>query len=318
MRPSLVSNILQLIGNTPLVKLGSVVGSPTTHATVWGKCEMQNPGGSVKDRIALAMIEAAEKAGRLTPGKSVLVEPTSGNTGIGLALVASVKGYRLKLTMPESMSLERRKLLQSYGAELVLTPEDRTMEGAVTKAVELCQQPDHVMLQQFENPANPEIHRRTTAPEIIDQMAGLSIDGFVSPVGTGGTITGVGEVLRKHNPDIKIVAVEPQRSPVLSGGDPGPHKIQGIGAGFIPAVLNTEVYNEVVPVHDADAYRMKTRLAREEGLFVGISAGAGVVAAAKLAAELGPGKHIVTILCDTGERYFSLDGYFDDAGNLKA
>lgn len=314
----MVSNILELIGKTPLCKLRRVIGPSQTHATVWGKCEMQNPGGSVKDRIALAMIEAAEKKGRLTPGKTVLVEPTSGNTGIGLALVASVKGYRLKLTMPESMSLERRKLLQSYGAELVLTPEDRTMEGAVSRAIELCQQPDHVMLQQFENPANPEIHRRTTAPEIIEQMSGLSIDGFVSPVGTGGTITGVGEVLREHNPNIKIIAVEPERSPVLSGGEPGPHKIQGIGAGFIPAVLNTAIYNEVMPISDADAYRMKIRLAREEGLFVGISAGAGMVAAQKLAAELGPGKNVVTILCDTGERYFSLDSYFDDAGNLRS
>ncbi|MGB1277776.1 MAG: cysteine synthase A, partial [Nannocystaceae bacterium] len=312
-----VANILELIGNTPLVKLRRVAGSEKSHASVWGKCEMQNPGGSVKDRIALAMIEAAEASGRLIPGKSVLVEPTSGNTGIGLALVAAVKGYRLKLTMPESMSLERRKLLKAYGAQLVLTPEDRTMEGAVSRALELCEQPDHVMLQQFENPANPEIHRRTTAPEIIAQMEGLSIDGFVSPVGTGGTITGVGEVLRQHNPELQVVAVEPARSPVLAGGDPGPHKIQGIGAGFIPSVLNRDVFDHIEAIDDQEAYEMKTRLAREEGLLVGISAGAGVVAAERLAAKLGPGKNVVTILCDTGERYFSLDEYFTDSGESR-
>ncbi|MGB1015210.1 MAG: cysteine synthase A [Nannocystaceae bacterium] len=309
--------MLELIGNTPLVKLRRVAGSEKSHASVWGKCEMQNPGGSVKDRIALAMIEAAEASGRLIPGKSVLVEPTSGNTGIGLALVAAVKGYRLKLTMPESMSLERRKLLKAYGAQLVLTPEDRTMEGAVSRALELCEQPDHVMLQQFENPANPEIHRRTTAPEIIAQMEGLSIDGFVSPVGTGGTITGVGEVLRQHNPELQVVAVEPARSPVLAGGDPGPHKIQGIGAGFIPSVLNRDVFDHIEAIDDQEAYEMKTRLAREEGLLVGISAGAGVVAAERLAAKLGPGKNVVTILCDTGERYFSLDEYFTDSGESR-
>lgn len=316
-RPNQVANILELIGNTPLVKLRRVAGSEKSHASVWGKCEMQNPGGSVKDRIALAMIEAAEASGRLIPGKSVLVEPTSGNTGIGLALVAAVKGYRLKLTMPESMSLERRKLLKAYGAQLVLTPEDRTMEGAVSRALELCEQPDHVMLQQFENPANPEIHRRTTAPEIIAQMEGLSIDGFVSPVGTGGTITGVGEVLRQHNPELQVVAVEPARSPVLAGGDPGPHKIQGIGAGFIPSVLNRDVFDHIEAIDDQEAYEMKTRLAREEGLLVGISAGAGVVAAERLAAKLGPGKNVVTILCDTGERYFSLDEYFTDSGESR-
>ncbi|MCA9693081.1 MAG: pyridoxal-phosphate dependent enzyme, partial [Myxococcales bacterium] len=233
-RPCLVKNILELIGNTPLVRLRHVAGPQETHATVWGKCEMMNPGGSVKDRIALAMIEAAEARGVITPGKSVLVEPTSGNTGIGLALVAAVKGYRLILTMPESMSLERRNLLKAYGAELVLTAEERTMEGAVAKAEELCRRPDHVMLQQFRNPANPEIHRRTTGQELLAQMTGLSIDGFVAAVGTGGTITGAGDVLRGHNPEIVIVAVEPDRSAVLSGDDPGPHKIQGIGAGFVP------------------------------------------------------------------------------------
>ena len=316
-RPVLVDDILGLIGNTPLVRLRRVIGAPETHATVWAKCEMLNPGGSVKDRIALAMIEAAEARGEIRPGRSVLVEPTSGNTGIGLALVAAVKGYRLILTMPESMSLERRNLLKAYGAEIVLTPEDQTMEGAVGRALELCRRPDHFMLQQFENPANPEIHRRTTAPEILEQMTGRSIDGFVSPVGTGGTITGVGEVLREHNPGLRIIAVEPGRSPVLSGGPPGPHKIQGIGAGFVPRVLNTAIYDAIDRVGDEEAFRMKQRLATEEGLLVGISAGAGVVAAARLAAELGPGKNVITILCDTGERYFSLDEYFTASGELR-
>ncbi len=310
-------NLLELIGNTPLVRLRRVIGPSDTHATVWGKCEMLNPGGSVKDRIALAMIESAERRGEIKPGESVLVEPTSGNTGIGLALVAAVKGYRLILTMPESMSLERRNLLKAYGAELVLTPEERTMEGAVAKAEELCRKPNHVMLQQFQNPANPDIHRRTTGVELLSQMTGLSIDGFVAAVGTGGSITGTGEVLRQHNPDITIVAVEPDRSAVLSGDDPGPHKIQGIGAGFIPSVLNTEIYSRISRVRDEDAYRMKRRLAREEGLLVGISAGANVFAAAELAAELGPGKHVVTFLCDTGERYFSLDKYFFEDGQRR-
>lgn len=316
-RPASVGNILGLIGQTPLVKLRFVAGDEATHASVWGKCEMLNPGGSVKDRIALAMIEAGERAGTLVPGKTVLVEPTSGNTGIGLALVAAVKGYRLVLTMPESMSLERRNLLRAYGAEIVLTPDDRTMEGAVAAAQELCRKPDHHMLQQFENPANPAIHRRTTGPEILRQMDGLSVDGFVAAVGTGGTITGVGEILRGHNADVRIVAVEPAQSAVLSGDPPGPHKIQGIGAGFVPAVLDREIYDEVAMVGDEEAYRMKKRLAHEEGLLVGISAGANVVAAERLARQLGPGKHVVTVLCDTGERYFSLDDYFTPQGDRR-
>src|SRR5690606_12535813 len=246
--------------------------------------------------------------------ESTLVEPTSGNTGIGLALVSAVKGYRLILTMPESMSLERRNLLRAYGAEIVLTPEDRTMEGAVSLANELSRKPNHAMLQQFENPANPEVHRRTTGPEIIEQMDGLSIDGFVAGVGTGGTITGVGSVLRKHNPDVKVVAVEPDRSAVLSGEPPGPHKIQGIGAGFIPKVLDTGIYNRVARIRGQDASRMRPRLAHEEGLLVGISAGAAMVAAVELARELGPGKNVITVLCDTGERYFSLDAFFTPDG----
>ena len=333
-RPTQVDNILELIGNTPLVRLNRIAPADGKHATVWGKCEMMNPGGSVKDRIALAMIEAAERDGLIQPGESTLVEPTSGNTGIGLALVCAVKGYQLILTMPESMSLERRNLLKAYGAQIVLTPEDRTMEGAVSLAEELCSKPGHVMLQQFRNPANPEVHRRTTGPELIDQMEGLSIDGFVAGVGTGGTITGVGAVLREHNPKVTIVAVEPDNSPVLSGGDPGPHKIQGIGAGFVPEVLDTKIYDRVARVRDEDAYRMRQRLAHEEGLLVGISAGAAMCAAVararaggagqhliagqwatgERARELGPGKHVISVLCDTGERYFSLDAYFTPEG----
>jgi cysteine synthase A len=316
-KPVSVDSILGLIGNTPLVQIARACGSPKTHATVWGKCEMMNPGGSVKDRIALAMIEAGERDGHLRPGETTLVEPTSGNTGIGLALVAAVKGYRLVLTMPESMSLERRNLLKAYGAELVLTPDDRTMEGAVAAAESMCKQPDHVMLQQFENPANPEVHRRTTGPEILEQMKGLSIDGFVSAIGTGGTITGVGHVLREHNPDIRIVGVEPARSAVLTGGDPGPHKIQGIGAGFVPKVLDTAVYDEIVTVWDEEAYRSKQALAHTEGLLVGISSGAAAVVAQRLAKQLGPGKNVVTVLCDTGERYFSLDEFFTAEGDRR-
>ena len=307
-RPTSVENVLELIGNTPLVRLRRVVGP--SHAAVWAKCEMMNPGGSVKDRIALAMIEEGERQGLLHPGQSVLVEPTSGNTGIGLALVSAVKGYRLLLTMPESMSLERRSLLKAYGAEIVLTPDDRTMEGAVAMAETLCRKHGYVMLQQFENPANPDIHRRTTAREILAQLEGLTVDGFVSAVGTGGTITGVGEVLRAANGDTVVVAVEPARSAVLSGEEPGPHKIQGIGAGFIPKVLNTAIYDRIERVWDEEAWRMKQRLACEEGLLVGISAGAAVAVAVRLAEELGPGKNVVTVLCDTGERYFSLDEYF--------
>jgi cysteine synthase len=316
-RPTLVDNILGLIGNTPLVRINRVAPDPGKGAAVWGKCEMMNPGGSVKDRIALAMIEAAERTGQIRPGVSTLVEPTSGNTGIGLALVSAVKGYRLILTMPESMSLERRNLLKAYGAEIVLTPEDRTMEGAVSLAEELCRKPNHVMLQQFENPANPEVHRRTTGPEILDQMDGLTVDGFVAGVGTGGTITGVGSVLKQHNPKVRIIAVEPDNSAVLSGEPPGPHKIQGIGAGFIPDVLDTSIYSRIARIRDDDAYRMRQRLAHEEGLLVGISAGAAMCAAVELARELGPGKNVITILCDTGERYFSLDAFFTPEGERR-
>ena len=314
-RAALVDDILALIGNTPLCRIRRLTGP--ADATVWGKCEMLNPGGSVKDRIALAMIEAAEAAGQITPGVSVLVEPTSGNTGIGLAQVAAVKGYRLVLTMPESMSLERRNLLRAYGAELVLTPEELAIPGAVARARELSQRPDHFMLQQFENPSNPEAHRRTTALELLAQTEGLELAGFVAAVGTGGTITGVSDVLRRQHPELIVVAVEPDRSAVLSGAPAGPHMIQGIGAGFIPPILDRGSYSRIARIGDEAAYLMKQRLAREEGLLVGISAGAAMVAALELAAELGPGKHIITVLCDTGERYFSLDEYFTANGELR-
>ncbi|HEX2571056.1 MAG TPA: cysteine synthase A [Polyangia bacterium] len=304
-----VNNLLELIGGTPLIQLRHLPGPDA--ADVLGKCEQYNPGGSVKDRIALSMIEDAERAGRITPGLSTIVEPTSGNTGIGLALVCAVKGYKLVLTMPESMSLERRSLLKAYGAELILTPAERTMEGAVEMAEELCKsRPHHFMPQQFRNPANPDAHRRTTARELLAQTQGRPIDALVSAVGTGGTITGVGEVLREHFPKVRIIAVEPQGSPVLSGGKPGPHKIQGIGAGFVPEVLNRSIIDEVRTVPDRVAYQTKVALANREGLLVGISAGAAVAVACDVARELGPGKLVVTFLCDTGERYFSLDEYF--------
>jgi cysteine synthase A len=303
------SSLIELVGNTPLVKLERVVDSGLADVLV--KCEQYNPGGSVKDRIALAMIEAAEAAELIQPGRSVIVEPTSGNTGIGLALVCAAKGYRLVLTMPESMSLERRALLESYGAEIILTPEQRVMEGAVTRAQELCAEyPDYYMPDQFRNPANPEVHRRTTAVEIIDQMNGDTIDAFVSAIGTGGTVTGVGSVLRQRNPACQVIGIEPSGSAVISGNEPGPHKIQGIGAGFIPEILDRSVLTGLRTVGDREAYEMSKRLAREEGLLVGISAGANVFIACQVARELGPGKRVVTMLCDTGERYFSLDEYF--------
>jgi cysteine synthase A len=298
----LYENIIRLIGNTPLVRLNSVPGPE--DAGVWAKLEGFNPGGSVKDRIAFSMIEAAEQEGRLQPGGTIL-EPTSGNTGIGLALIAAVKGYRLILTMPETMSLERRQIFQAYGAELVLTPGSRGMMGAVEEAELLMKKnPDYVMPMQFENPANPEVHRKTTAVEIIDAL-GSAIDGFVAGVGTGGTITGVGEVLRSKYPDVWIAAVEPAASPVLSGGDPGPHKIAGIGAGFYPGVLNTKIYNEVIPVADEDAMAMCRRLARDEGILAGTSCGAAAWAALQLAAKFGKDKKVVVVFPDRGDRYLS-------------
>ena len=300
-------NVLALIGNTPLVRLRRVV--PAGAATVWAKCEQLNPGGSVKDRIALSMIEAAERAGRIKPGDTV-VEPTSGNTGIGLALVCARKGYKLVLTMPESMSLERRALLEVYGAEIVLTPAERVMEGAIEAALEVVRERGAFMPGQFDNPENPTVHRAFTANEILDAMGEEKISAFIAAVGTGGTISGVGEVLKQRQPEARVIAVEPESSPVIGGGDPGPTKIQGIGAGFVPKNYHGQFVDELRTVGDRDAYTMKSRLGREEGLLVGISAGANVHVAVDVAQQLGPGHHVVTVLCDTGERYFSLDEYF--------
>ncbi|MBC7189867.1 cysteine synthase A, partial [Candidatus Aerophobetes bacterium] len=306
----IAGSVLELIGSTPLVKLNKLPGRE--DATVYVKLECFNPGGSVKDRICLSMIEDAEKKGLIKPGATI-IEPTSGNTGIGLSIVCAVKGYRLILTMPESMSLERRYILQAFGAEIVLTPAEKGMAGAVEEAERLLSEiPNSFMPQQFNNPANPAIHRRTTAREIL-AATGRRLDVFVAGVGTGGTITGVGEVLKKENPRIKVIAVEPAASPVLSGGKPGSHKIQGIGAGFVPEVLNRDVIDEIITVEDDDAYITSRRLAREEGLLVGISAGAACFAALRVAKKLGRGKKVVTILPDTGERYFSMWGYFQQA-----
>jgi cysteine synthase A len=305
-----VSNMLELIGGTPLVRLRQLADE--SMAEIFCKCEQFNPGGSLKDRVALSMIEAAERQGRIRPGESVIVEPTSGNTGVGLALVAAAKGYRLILTMPDNMSLERRALLKAYGAEVHLTPAAEVMRGAVNKAMEICKgNPKAFMPQQFTNPANAEAHRRTTAPEILAQLGNRPLHAFVHGVGTGGTITGVGGVLRSTFPDVRIVAVEPEKSAVLSGGPAGEHRIDGIGAGFVPEILDRSVISEVRTISEADAQRTKLELARREGLLVGISAGASVKIALDVARELGPGKTVVTILCDTGERYFSSDAFFE-------
>ncbi len=302
------ADITELIGSTPLVRLNRL--TKPGGATIYAKVESFNPGGSIKDRICLNMIDEAERLGKLKPGGTI-VEPTSGNTGIGLALVAAVRGYKLILVMPESMSMERASLLSSYGAQLVLTAAWEGMKGSIKEAESIvAQNPSYYMPDQFSNPANPAMHRKTTGPEILDALDGR-VDAFVAAVGTGGTITGCGEVIRERNPAAKIVAVEPAGSPVLSGGDPGPHKIQGIGAGFVPKVLNRTLLDRVVTVTDDEAYQTAKLLAKKEGLLVGISAGANVFAAQKIAEELGPGKNVVTILCDTGERYISIEKYFN-------
>lgn len=300
-------SILDLIGSTPVVKLRNLPGKD--DAEVWAKLESFNPGGSVKDRICLSMIEAAEREGKLKPGATI-VEPTSGNTGIGLALVCAVKGYKLILTMPDTMSEERRSLLAAYGARVILTPDTKGMGGAIRKAEELVlEHPDYFMPQQFNNPANPEIHRRTTALELLRQFE--RIDAFVAGVGTGGTITGVGEVLKEKMKDVRIYAVEPAASPVISGGEPGYHRIQGIGAGFIPQVLNTRIYDEVITVTDEEAFLYTRRLALEEGILAGISSGAACCAGLRVARELGKGRIVVTIFPDKGEHYLSTELFSD-------
>ena len=301
----IAETVLNLIGDTPMVRLNRMVEDG--WAEVVAKVESCNPAGSIKDRIALSMIEAAEREGRVKPGDTI-IEPTSGNTGIGLAMVSAVKGYRLIVTMPEDMSLARRDVLARYGAEIVLTPAIEGMTGAVYAAQELLSEnPNYFMPQQFENPANPDAHRRTTAQEVLAATGGR-IDAFVVGVGTGGTITGVGEVLKEKIPGVLIVGVEPARSPVLQGGRAGVTAIQGIGAGFAPGVLNREVLDEIISVSDEDAISFSRRLAREEGLLVGISAGANVFAALKVAKRLGQGKRVVTVLPDTGERYLTMEG----------
>ena len=299
----IANNITELVGNTPLVKLEKL--SESTGADIVGKLESFNPCGSVKDRIGLNMIEAAEKENLLKKG-AVIIEPTSGNTGIGLAFVSAQRGYKLILTMPDTMSLERRNLLKAFGAQLVLTPGEKGMKGSVDKAEEIHKQtPGSFLPQQFKNAANPDIHRKTTAEEIWKDTDG-KIDIFIAAIGTGGTITGVGQVLKEKNPDIKVIAVEPETSPVLSGGLPGPHKIQGIGAGFIPDILDTKVYDEIIKVKDEDAGETSRKLIKEEGIMAGISAGANVFAAVQVAKRPeNKGKMIVTVICDTGERYLS-------------
>jgi cysteine synthase A len=313
--PRLVDSVLELVGDTPLVAIRSLGDGP--RAAVWAKMEQANPGGSVKDRICLAMIEDAERTGKLKPG-GVVVEPTSGNTGIGLALVCAVRGYRCILAMPESMSLERRQLLEAYGAEVVLTPEQHQMEGAMARAREIAKTtPGAFMPQQFDNPANPAVHAETTAREILDAMRPLSLDAFVAGVGTGGTVSGVGAVLRRElSPAPRIVAMEPASCATISRGERGPTTIQGLAAGFVPSNYHPQVIDEVRTVADEDAWRTKVALARREGLLVGISAGAAVHAALEVARELGPGKNVVTVLPDTGERYFSLEDYFPEEAAL--
>ena len=305
----IAKSLVQLIGNTPLLELSNYNKENETLGTIIGKLEYFNPGGSVKDRIGFGMIEAAEKDGLLNKD-TVIIEPTSGNTGIALAYISAAKGYRLILTMPDTMSIERRNLLKALGAELVLTPGSEGMKGDIDKAKELkASNKNSIILQQFENPANPQIHRVTTAEEIWNDTDG-QVDIVVAGVGTGGTLTGIGEVLKSKKSDVKVVAVEPTNSPVISGGKPGPHKLQGIGAGFIPKNLNVSIIDEVIKVDNEDAFKASKDLARTEGLLVGISSGAAIVAATELAKrEENKGKNIVVILPDTGERYLSTNLY---------
>jgi cysteine synthase A len=303
------NSISELVGQTPIVKLNRLVEEGS--ADVYLKLEYMNPGSSVKDRIALAMIESAEESGELKAGDTI-VEPTSGNTGIGLAMVAAAKGYRSILVMPETMSMERRNLLRAYGAELVLTPGPEGMGGAIRKAEELAKENGYFMPQQFKNLSNPEVHRRTTGKEIVEQMS-EGLDAFVAGIGTGGTITGAGQVLKQNFDNVKIYAVEPVDSPVLSGGKPGPHKIQGIGAGFIPDILDTKVYDEVIQISNDQAFEYARRAAKEEGILGGISSGAAICAALKVAKELGAGKKVLAIIPSNGERYLSTPLYqFED------
>jgi len=306
----IANSVVDLIGGTPIVKLNRLVDD--SSADVYLKLEYMNPGSSVKDRIALAMIEAAEKSGDLKPG-STIIEPTSGNTGIGLAMVAAAKGYRAILVMPETMSIERRRLLKAYGAELVLTPGPEGMGGAIRKAEELAKENGYFIPQQFKNISNPEVHRLTTGPEIVDAFRDEGLDAFIAGIGTGGTITGAGEVLKEKYNDIKIYAVEPADSPVLSGGKPGPHKIQGIGAGFVPDILNSEVYDGIIKVSTEDAFEYARRAGKEEGVLGGISSGAAIYAALQVAKELGKGKKVLAIIPSNGERYLSTPLYqFDE------
>lgn len=297
----IVDNIVQLIGETPIVKLNRTVDE--NSADVYVKLEYFNPGSSVKDRIALAMVEQAEEDGVLKPGDTI-VEPTSGNTGIGLALVAAAKGYNLAVVMPDTMSQERRNLLRAYGAKLYLTPGAKGMKGAIEKAEKLQKEHGYFMPQQFENEANPVVHAKTTGREIVQQME-YGLDAFISGVGTGGTLTGVGEVIKKEFSDVKVYAVEPVDSAVLSGNDPGPHKIQGIGAGFVPKVLNTELYDDIIQISNEEAYQAARQAAQNEGVLGGVSAGAAIAAAKKVAKDLGKGKKVLAVLPDNGERYLS-------------
>jgi cysteine synthase len=297
-------NILSTIGKTPLVKINKLVSE--TDAEVITKLEYFNPGSSVKDRISLNMIEDAEQRGLLKKGKTI-IEPTSGNTGIGIAMVAAAKGYQVIFTMPETMSIERRALLQHFGAKIILTPAEKGMNGAIVKAEQMAKENGYFMPQQFKNPANPEVHRKTTAVEIINDLEDREADYFVAGVGTGGTITGAGQILKKTFPNIKIIAVEPYDSPVLSGGKSGPHKIQGIGAGFVPDIYEDQVVDEIIKVKNEDAFQTARRLAKQEGILAGISAGANVFAALQIARRTGKGKLVTVIVPDTGERYISTD-----------